>query len=337
MNILADYHHQGLWHSLESLFEKRLGGQLYRPVGMEWFPQYWRIAAPYGDDPRTATQYLSLKGNMPLGDYYFYDGGKGLTFEQFKALEIDLLIASIPEHLPVYTQLIKEYQPKAKLIFQIGNEFPDIDFSLAKNILSSTQPFPVPAGINAVFYHQEFELYIYHPSDQKPDRFVRSFVHCLSQGDGQGNLFRSDWKDFVDLEDQLPEYKFEAYGAACRDGCIHEQEKIAEMMRESKYGFNLKTGGDGFGHTIHAWFAVGRPVIVRRHQYENKLAGQLMVDGATCIDLDKGNPEENVKRLRSISPEQYAKLCQNAYDRFKQIVDFDKEEIEIRKFIERLV
>jgi len=339
MRVFSDHHHQALTHSLQLLFEKRLGGQLFNPIGLSWFEQgFWKGASVYGDNLGTVGQYLDTRGLEPdENGIYQVEGRKGITLEKFKETEIDIVIASIPEHLITFNNLIKEYKPKAKLIYQIGNEFGNYDFSLIKNFMVSTAPFSVPSHVNTIFYHQEFDLDIYKPSEEKPKNFIRSFVHCLSQGEGQGSLYRQDWKTFLDLEDLLPEYQFQAFGASCRDGCINEQSEIARLMRESKFGFHLKKNGDGFGHTIFSYFATGKPVIVRKSQYEGKLAGLLMIDGVTCIDLDKGTLEESARRIKAIDDTKYNEMCGNVYKRFKEVVDFEKEFKKIKLFLKKLI
>ncbi|HXI97147.1 MAG TPA: hypothetical protein VNG04_13530, partial [Candidatus Acidoferrum sp.] len=57
MNVLADKHHAGLFHSLQ-LLAGRLGWTLYTPVGLDWWTEgYWRFGRGYGDD-RLAQQFL---------------------------------------------------------------------------------------------------------------------------------------------------------------------------------------------------------------------------------------------------------------------------------------
>lgn len=335
MKVLADMHHEALWHSFELLFEKRLGWQLFRPIGIEWFNQgFWKGASDYNNNLGTIGQYLGLRGKEPdKNGVAEVDGTNGLTLEGFKTMDIDILVASIPTHVKTFSDLIKKYKPNAKLIYQVGNHFGAVDFSLVKNLMSSTMPENVPSGVNKVFYHQEFDLNIFKYEPPKESKTIRSFVHTLSTAPH----FQNDWRDFLELEKRLPEFKFEAYGAGCRDGCIGGEQEIARLMADSLFGFHLKAGGDGYGHTVHNWFACGRPVIVRRSQYRDKLAGQLMIDGLTCIDLDNDGIEENVKRIKLFSePEKYNKLCQNAYDQFKKVVDFDNEFIKIKKFLENL-
>ncbi len=55
MRVLADYHHGSLLRSLVMLFEGRLGMELYRPIGLEWFHEgYWAVS----ELKRTAREFL---------------------------------------------------------------------------------------------------------------------------------------------------------------------------------------------------------------------------------------------------------------------------------------
>jgi hypothetical protein len=341
MNVFTEYHHGGLLYSLKMLFEDRLGGKLCRPIGLDWFTSgYWKIAEPYGNSQQTIDQYLAIGGkewdmykrlnaNYKLEDgvYRIFDGQymnhhRAITLDTFKEMDIDYVIASIPTHIEPYKELVSKYHPKAKFIFQMGNMF-QMDFGQIPNLLSSTIPFPVPSTCNAVFYHQEFDLniFIYVPPTGK--KKISSFIHCLPR------------KDMYDLyRNELKEFDFKAYGAGCPDGTFADMREIARTMQESDFGWHIKPGGDGFGHTIHNWFAVGRPVIVSGWDYMDKLAGALLVDGETCIDLDKHTFEENIRLIRYWSePENHAKMCDNVYRKFQQVVDFDAEFIQIKQFL----
>jgi hypothetical protein len=183
MRVLADFHHQDLYYSLQLLFEKRLGWELYRPIGLEWYHEkYWNVYPHIG----TAQQYLSLDQaiNPPIGldgpfpehkllnkNYTFSDGiyyvndpskdklNRGITLEKFKETEFDILVSSIPQHIAPFNGLIRKYHPKAKHIFQVGNAWghlPGIN-----NILASTAKFDTPPNINTCFYHQEFDLDVF--------------------------------------------------------------------------------------------------------------------------------------------------------------------------------
>jgi len=68
MKVFAELHHQSLFTSLQFLFEKRLGYQLFRPIGEKWFREgYWKICEPYGNDIRTITQYLGIRDEVGRG------------------------------------------------------------------------------------------------------------------------------------------------------------------------------------------------------------------------------------------------------------------------------
>ena len=140
MKILADAHNLGLFRSLQLLFEKRLGYELYRPIGLDYFTSgYFKLAEPYGNNPATIAQFLEVNsatpdGSMRLNDaksvsegvYEFDDKSnnctnKGITLEQFKKEKFDIIIASIPQHIEPFKELIQKYQPDAKFIFQMGN------------------------------------------------------------------------------------------------------------------------------------------------------------------------------------------------------------------------
>lgn len=330
MNILCDLHHIGLWHSLEFLFEKRLGHNLYCPVGMEWFPLYWGIAEPYGNDIRTATQYLTIKAPPDRDGIYRFDNVKGITLQKFFEMPIDIMIATVPENIEKYKKLITLYKPTTKFIFQMGNMF-STNFARVPNLLSSTIAFPVPSTCNAVFYHQEFDLNIFHHSPPVDTKNIYSFLHTFD------SPIYPDASTFYEVEKLLPDWTFKCYGASNRDECIAGDIPVADKIRESRFIWHVKAGGDGYGHTIHNAFAMGRPPIVKQEYYNNKLAGNLMRDGDTCLTIDGLSPEEiRNKILYFNDPKLYAPLSQHAYEIFTKTVDFDKEEETIREFLTRL-
>ena len=97
-----------LYYSLYCLLEKRLGFELYRPIGIDWFNEgYWKIAEPYNNSIDTINQFLesdlisperyhatcgyynhSCKDDIyhiynPIHDYY----QKAIKIETFKNLK----------------------------------------------------------------------------------------------------------------------------------------------------------------------------------------------------------------------------------------------------------
>lgn len=338
MKILADWHHGNLYYSLH-LLAKRLGAELYRPIGTDWFTQgWWKVAEPYGNAEDTIGQYLAINndGYIPYknlnGDnrveddvYYVNDGEnnfihKAITFEKFKQMQFDIVLASHPLH-GIWKDLL-QYQPNAKFIQQIGNEGQTSD---AENILCSTTDFKPKDYQNVITYHQEIDMndcFYIKPTQHKA---IKSFVVSMPEPE-----------IYEMYKNALPEFDFKAHGVGSPDGTV-SGSLIPQMMRDSAFGFHNKLA-DGFGVVIHKWFANGRPVITRASYYKGKMAEPLLTDGITCIDLDKHSFEENLELIRYWSePDNHIKMCQSAYDRFKEVVDFDREASEIKVWLDNLI
>jgi len=333
MNVLADLHHGDLYHSLRMLFEKRLGWNLYRPIGIDWYTKgFWQ----YNNNLPTVKQYLDIRGeDKDQGDHFLCPEGphgevdKALTFSQFLEKDIDIVIASVREHEDTYHRLIQEHKPKAKLIRQCGNIHDVVDPQIIKNIMASCCLSNIPPNVNAISYHQEFDLKVFKPSFETPDNKIKNFMNCVP-----------DSRDFYlwpRYKAELENFDFKMFGILGDDGIIGNVQEIADKMRDSTFIWHVKFGGDGFGHVIHNAFAVGTPIITRASYYKNCLAEPLLVDGETCIDLDKGSFEENISKIKALAcPVNNAMMRKNTYNKFKQCVDFDKEFKIITKFLENL-
>jgi len=351
MRVLADLHHGDLYYSLQLLFEKRLGWELYRPIGLDWYHEgYWHVY-PHIDtakqflDTNIETVPVDLHGN-PLdertwlnknyttedGIYYVTDPTKGkinrgITLDKFKETEFDIILSSIPSHIEPFNKLIELYQPKAKHIFQIGNSW-----SMNQNVnnIMASCALPqsgLPAGKNAVFYHQEFDLdtYKYNGPSETPHS-ISSFIHYMRNA----NLL-----DVV--RRQLPDWTIKMFGAGMVDNSICKATDIADAINASGFIWHVKPGGDGFGHMIHNAFAMGRPVITFGRDYKGKLAGDLLVEGETYLELDNGGPIiDRLKKITDVDDDQYADMCHNCYMKFKEVVDYDSEFEQIKIFLEEL-
>lgn len=327
-----------LLYSLHLLFEERLGFNLYRPIGMEWFANgFFRVAEPYGNAPDTIGQFLSindrnydsftnLNGNYKLEDdiYHIQDPEnkfqqKAITFDKFKEMEFDYIVASHPLH--GNWEHLLQYQPKAKFIQQIGNEGQTSD---ARNILCSTADFVPKDYQNYIKYHQEFLLSDCFYEEPKNHNIVKSFVVSLPEPE-----------TYFKYKESLPEFDFKAYGVGSPDGTV-SGVGIPQMMRDSAFGYHVKPM-DGFGHVIHKWFANGRPLIIRGNYYKGKMAEPLLIDGVTCIDIDKHSFEENIKLIKYWSePDNHIKMCQNARKRFEEVVNFDSEALAIQEWLSNI-
>ena len=357
-NVLTDFHHASLLQSFILLFEKRLGGQVYRPIGLDWATQgYWKVY----DHPATQAQYLGIgsatpDGTPPLNEvpdglsrdifdmtgHYIcqdIDSGrynKAITLDAFFKAPFNIVIASMPVHIEPFKRLCALHPNKPKLIYQIGNAW-TIEAGHAKNIMASAVINNVPPDVNFIQYHQEFDLEVFEykgPSAiGRENQGIYSFVNVFN---GEAH-FKNDWVLFQEVERNMPGWTFKSYGGQCRDGAVGPSNVLANKMREARFIWHTKSGGDGYGHVIHNALAVGRPLIVRKSDYAGKLADALLVDGVTCIDVGNLSTSAIIDKIKYYNEtEHYKLLCQNAYSKFKEVVDFDKEELQLRKFLESL-
>lgn len=331
------------------LFEGRLGGSLYRPIGLEWFERgYWHIYL----HPATVQQYLTLSqgfipkngtpalnkiGSVEDGVYYCRDipsGGynKAITFEKFCEMPIDIIIASLPQHIQPFKHLIKCHKPNAKLIYQIGNAW-SVEAGLAPNIMASAIIRGIPPHINFVQYHQEFSTDIFCYKPPVNTKNIYSFINCLNTD----RLFRQDWELFLKLEQLMPEWNFKSFGGQCRDGYAKGERGVAEKMHESRFIFHVKKFGDGFGHILHDSAFCGRPPIIRYDDYKDKLGDVLLDDTVTCILIDDLSANEIKDKITYYSrPDRYDQMSRNIYETAKQHCDFDQEEQDLRRFLANL-
>lgn len=367
LNVFVDFHHAGLLHSLIMLFEDRLGGKVYRPIGREWFDKgFWKVY----DHPATVEQFLGIGGNTPDGtpplnevvgvklrgettsdfgpqheqlpSVYLcrdIDSGfinKAITFDGFMSIDIDIVIASIPDHVEPFKKLCAMHPNKPKLIFQIGNAWTS-EAASAPNIMASALIDGIPEGINFISYHQEFDTKLFCPTtihDENPPKNIYSFVNCFSASD----YFKMDWDVFTAIESRMPDWNFKSHGGQCRDGAVGPAPVLAQTMQDARFIWHVKQGGDGYGHVIHNAFAVGKPPIVKKQYYQGKMAEKLMIDGVTCITIDGLDNDQIIDKILYYNdPVRYAQMAVSAFTTFTRLVDFDEEQKKIELFLEKLL
>lgn len=352
IKVFCDYHHSALLQSFILLFEQRLGGEVYRPIGREWHTKgYWAIY----DHPATVAQYLDIgsatpDGSVPLnqnagevepGVYLCDDiqsGGrnKAITYDAFMATDFDIVIASVPQHIKLFRKLCDEHPNHPKLIYQIGNgwnltgeqnQMVDGIMASAKAPGTPTKPY--------IEYHQEFDTSIFDLRTfvDQPAPIITSFVNCFDTD----RLFDFDWQIFKQVETSMPDYQFLAMGGGCRNGSAHGARGVAWQMGQSRFIWHTKAGGDGYGHVIHTAAARGIPMIVRKSYYDGKLAEGL-IKPETCIIIDGLSTSQIVDKIKECSePEIYRQMCDATYDNFVQNVDFDNEFEKIRQFLSTIL
>lgn len=357
-NVFTDFHHASLLNSLIMLFEGRLGGKVYRPIGVEWHEKgFWKVY----DHPATAAQFLgingaTLDGTPPLnetsgmissedGPAYWLchdiDSGqynKAITYDEFLRANIDIIIASLPQHIEPFRKLCELHPNHPKLIYQIGNAWNIPPGLRVRNVMASAIIHePIPPDVHFISYHQEFDTKIFYPKPDytnMPGQNISSFVNCFSI-DG---LFTRDWELFQKVESLMSVWNFRCYGGQCRDGSKGPTSVLADAMREAAFIWHTKFGGDGYGHIIHNSAAIGRPMITKIGYYMGKMGMSLMKDGETCIAIDGLEPEAIVNKiLYYYEPKRYAQLCENVVNNFKSVVHFDVESLALQNFLRELI
>lgn len=354
MKVLADYHHHDLWESLELLCE-RLGWDLYRPIGMEWFTEgYWNHERKFWGDA-IAKQYLE-----PWGSDGGYETGIGLmrmrwdaghersqtlvTLDVARELRPDIVISTLAHNHEGFARFASEVG--ATFGLQLGNvRFSPIDMAedrwdLAKfGLVSSVLPAPV--SVPHVVYHQEFSLKDFRSEPVTPHEPLRiaSFVQCFPENERTYALF-------TEAAGQNPQFDwgvYGSYGAKALDqyakGNIDHCHDIGAAMRSQDIAWHGKQWSDGFGHVIHNWFAVGRPVIGYESYYRDQLAGPLWQEGITSFDITGKTAHEVGNLLSELQrePGRIVEMGSNAAKRFREIVDFDAEEQAIREMFARVL
>jgi hypothetical protein len=343
MRVLVDRHHHDLWESLELLFA-RLGWELYAPVGMEWFDAgYWNFERAWHGDA-LAKQYLTPWGSdIPANGHSLrldtsHDRHmRMLTLEQARDLKPDIVMSSVAHNHEGFHRFAQEVG--AKFGLQLGNvRFSHIDMAEDRwdladfGLVSAILPLPVTKP--HVTYHQEFDLNDFRaapPPRNDPFR-VSSFVNCFPEN-------TRVYGEFLGVARANPEYDWRVYGAygsvpedefAC--GNLQPCSAVGDAMRASDVAWHTKQWSDGFGHVIHNWFAVGRPVFGYAGYYASQLAGPLWVEGVTSFDLESKSPDDVVRLLAELrqDEERHVRMSEAAAARFREVVNFDEEAEQIR-------
>ena len=329
MNIFTDFHHTDLYNSFKFLFENRLGHKVYRPIGMRWFTDgFWDIAKPYDNSVDTARQFLEphnvpTDGTRPLNENL----KDTVTFDEFLEMDFDVIIASIPDHWKTYTYLRDRFKPNAKVICHMGNRWENTDFGHVRNLMASVRNFRAPVE-NVIFYHQEFDLDIFQRSPvPKESKLITSFLNVP-----QAYETYPLWKEIQPL---MPDYVFEEYGAQSVDGNL-DHKGIATSMADSKFIWQVKPGGDGFGHVVHNAMAIGRVSIIRADDYKWTLAGDLLIPNTTCIDIQGLKPPQIVSTLKR-HEDSASEMGEKLADMFYSKVDFENIAKRVENFLEVLV
>jgi len=115
--------------------------------------------------------------------------------------------------------------------------------------------------------------------------------------------------------------------------------EVAASMHTARIAWHPKRWSDGYGHVIHNWFSIGRPVIGSAGYYADKLAGPLFEEGVTSFDMDRLSDDELAATVRMLlgDEDRWRRMCEASADRFRAVVDFDAEAAAIRAMLENVM
>lgn len=341
IKVLADYHHEDLYESLRILFEDRLDFELYRGIGVDWYREgFWSVY----EAEDTANQYLGLHLGQDLqllqkqagktwlnlnhmeekaGVYFVPRHGpntihKAITLQAFKDTKFDVIVSSMPGHYSRFEDLKNRFQPQAKHIFQMGNNW-SIPGGV-RNLLNSTT-VGASSDINTVYYHQEFSLKRFYPESPLKIKSLANLQHYMH-----------DRGRFEQLRSMMPDWEFKAYGAGNPDGSL-DPETLDRDMRQLGFIWHVKQGGEGYGYNIHYGFACGKPIVLNTSGLGGFTAGKLFSD-TTIINIDEGL--DRVREKLNTWADNYDSISKIIKQKFDEVVNFDQEFLEIKKFMDRL-
>lgn len=318
MRLLADRHQADLFYGIGSLFD-RLGWEVWTPIGHDWWDAgIWRFGEVFGDD-RLAQQYLPIDPlwrEVEPGQYVTFDPCHperplhGVTLECARGWSWDGVMATVQENQAGFARFAQE--TGARYLYQIGNTRQQIDWGLDPLVLNASEIVLQGRGVNI---GQEFD---HHTTFRYREPLhlnrVASFVNLLP-------LIPESWAPFEELRKLLPDFRFRSFGHHCPDGILQPVAHIADEMSRTGWAYHDKPTGDGFGHIIHNWAAVGRPLVGHARYYTGQKAEVFWQDGVTCIDLDRHDYAEAARIMAEITPQRHAEMCRAIRETLERIYD----------------
>ena len=355
MKIFTDLHHVDLYHSLHLLFEKRLNFEIYRPICEKtWFNQTeipdfvkcgaWqihnscRMHDPVDYDLPMFHQYLTLgcgenliwngydrdqdihKIYNPAHNYH----SKCIDLRTFKDMEFDIIMPTHTVHYKSFEKLL-EFQPKAKYVCHVGNS--DVIIDNCENVIHSVTY--KSNNKNKVLVHQELDSNCYKHIE--PNTNTKNlFAIC------QLYQYKEIYEEY---KQHLTDLNMRYHGTNTPDGVLHGTPEVGKKMQEANLAWSTKYWG-GLGHTNMGWFYSGRALVTNmsEHYRQGGDTLDLFEPGYNCIDLDSNTTHENCKLIREwMKPENQLKYGNNAKKRFHEVINYDHEAENVKKFLENLI
>jgi len=341
MKVLTDLHHRDLFYSNHLLFEKRLGFELFRPIGSEWAKEgLWSIHEVCHNDINMGivTQFLELdKGENLTGNKSFEKDGiwnlhndfhsffhKCIPLNLFKETKFDIILPTHWCHYHLWKELRDKYQPQAKMVYHVGN----IERTETLEHVIRSVPYPGECKTD-VLAHQElnFEIYKHVPVNTKTKK-ITSVTH--------GYMFKDE---YLKYKQAMPDFEFKYYGINSPDGILNGTQEVANQMKMANIGWTTKVHG-GLGHSNMGWMYSGRPVITNmsQHRLYGECALKLFEPNETCIDIESGTTEDVCKKIKEwMVPEKGNERGAAAKRRFHEVINYDSEAESVKKFLSNIL
>jgi hypothetical protein len=315
VRALIDYHHADLAESLHLTLTDRLDIDLYVPVGDEWWDEeVWSFGRWTWGDDRLARQFLN-RDAVERDDAHPERLHNVITLSEARNLDWDYVVASVPDNYWGYYDFAQK--AGAKFVIQCGNTNQPIAWELDPLVLNSSE---MPLRGRGVTHHQEFSLDDFRYSDAS-SQTIGSFVNCMDR--------MPCWPFLDEAMKALPN-DFRIHGIDGPDGNVKPTAEVGNRMRSYGWAWHDKITGDGMGHVIHNWAAVGRPLIGHGRHYEGQMAGPFWEDGVTCIDLDRHSIAELPELMQRLDNVTMGRAIR---ERFDELVDFSAEAHAIRELL----
>lgn len=339
MNVLIDRHHAALFHSLQLLGD-RLGWDVYTPVGFDWWDRgYWTFGREAYGDARLRDQYLSTEDAAWSEWRHREDDGRWVTgvwetrdrdypHRKIMGIELDAarevpwayVMATVQDNQRGFHRFSVE--TGATYLLQVGNTGQQVDWSLDPIALVSSE---VPILGRGIRVHQEMApAYSWREPTNRAS--IKTFVNYATHN-------RDCWPLAQRLWQALPDFDWSLHGAGMPDGIVSPQTRVADAMADAGWAYHDKPTGDGFGHVLWGWAAIGRPLIGHASHYAGKPGGVLWRDLVTCIDLDRRTVEEAAALIRRVSAEDHLWMCRNVHELYMEHHDPDRDAEGIRRLL----
>lgn len=321
--VLVNRHHADLHWSIH-LLSQRLGWDLYTQKGMEWFDNGYFQMHQHPDKENPGRYLAKWALDYEVWDDKSKHERRGCSdYPKLKTMtldsdvKLDIIICTNRENEEPMRKYRDERQPQAKLVRQVGNRLDVVGYDNC--IYSDLESYNNNDTPHKILYHQEFDLNLfpYEPPTNRNNIFA--FQHYLERYEPAEILW-------IEHQRKYPDFYFQHFGKGNDGGFIYKKRDYVKKMLEASFVWMVKDW-DGYSHVIHNAFALGRPMIVRRDDIKGKIFEPLF-DETTCIYMDE------MDRILEVDLQQ---MSLNCYNRFKEVVDFNKEAIELKEFFENLI